>query len=510
MHWLNEVVESALARVPEGEILVSSGASPSGVYHVGHLREVITCDAVVLALRQRGREARHIHVSDNLDAFRKVPVTLPESYAEYLGMPLCDVPAPDGSDDSYADYCLNPFLDSMRRLGIEFDVIYQNEKYRAGYYAPAIERSLERMDAAKQAIFDASGRKLDENWTPIQILEDGRLKNRPFVSIDTSTKTIVYLNADGKEASVKYDNGNVKIDWRLDWPGRWWLMGVAVEPFGRDHATKGGSYDTGSEIARKVYDIEPPVPVPYDFVNRTGDTKKMSASRGTGVDAYEMTNVLPAEIVRYFMLRSPASKRLFFDETDSLIRLVDEYSSLLGKPDQSELDKEILYLSQRGVSERSISSVPFSHLVTAYQASLRDVEQTLATVARSEYAEAAQTEADVIRRELVFIDRWLDKWAPDSVKFVLTDSINVADFTENEQKYLRTLADDIKEAPADADGAWFHEHIYAHKETSGLAPQELFSVLYRAIIGKTMGPRAGYFLSVLPRDWLIERLSLEQ
>jgi len=102
MRWLETVVNEAIERQPEGEILVSSGASPSGVYHFGHLREVIICDVITLALRKRGRTARHIHVVDDLDGFRKVPTNFPESYTQYLGVPLCDVPAPDDSGRSYA------------------------------------------------------------------------------------------------------------------------------------------------------------------------------------------------------------------------------------------------------------------------------------------------------------------------------------------------------------------------------------------------------------------------
>ena len=36
----------------------------------------------------------------------------------------------------------------------------------------------------------------------------------------------------------------------VDWPARWAMLGVSVEPFGKDHATRGGSYDTGARIAR--------------------------------------------------------------------------------------------------------------------------------------------------------------------------------------------------------------------------------------------------------------------
>ena len=82
--------------------------------------------------------------------------------------------------------------------------------------------------------------------------------------------------------------------------------------------------------------------------------------------------------------------------------------------------------------------------------------------------------------------------------------------SEKEQQYLLTLAGKIEVAPADADGEWFHKTIYELKDTTGLAPKQLFSILYKVLIGKESGPRAGWFLSILPRDWLVSRLRLEK
>ena len=509
MQWLDDVATAAIARQPEGEILVSSGASPSGTYHIGHLRELVTCDAIVLELRRRGREARHIHFVDDLDGLRKIPVNIPVDYDQYLGVPLCDIPAPDGSDRSYADYFVDPFIQTVRALGVEVEVLYAHEKYRSGFMAPAIERSLDRVAAARHAIETVSGRTLDEHWTPIQVMDNGRLKNRHFLGIDTAAKTVSYETPAGETASVRYDAGEVKLDWRLDWPGRWWLLKVVVEPFGRDHATKGGSYDTGVEIARDVYDWQAPVPVPYDFVNRAGDTKKMSASKGTGIDAAEVVKVLPPEVMRYFMLRYAPSKRLFFDEHESVVRLVDDFAELLSKPSPTESEKQLIYLCTRGVEHRTISRVPFSHLVACYQASLRDRAKTLDAIRRTEYHTVVDEDAEIITSEIDFIDGWLELWAPDEVKFSLTDSIDPSDYSDHERAFLAALAEKVSSAPADADGSYYHNAIYELKDTYELAPKDMFTLLYRTLIGKTSGPRAGWFLSILPRDWLINRLRLE-
>ena len=42
-----------------------------------------------------------------------------------------------------------------------------------------------------------------------------------------------------------------------------------------------------------------------------------------------------------------------------------------------------------------------------------------------------------------------------------------------------------------------------------MQPADVFSALYRLLIGKTHGPRAGYFLSILPQDWLLARLTFK-
>jgi lysyl-tRNA synthetase class 1 len=508
MQWLNQIVDAAIARQPEGEILVSSGASPSGTYHFGHLRELITCDAIVLELRRRGREARHVHFVDDLDGLRKIPGNIPQEYEQYLGIPLCDIPAPDGSDRSYANYFLDHFVESIKALGIEFDVIYSHEKYRSGFFVPAIERSLSRIPEARKALETVSQRKLDDHWSPIQVMDKGRLKNRTFLGLDTAAKTVRYEDADGNEQVVRYDAGEVKLDWRLDWPGRWWLLNVVVEPFGRDHATKGGSYDTGMEIMKDVYEAAAPIPVPYDFVNKAGDNKKMSASRGTGIDAHEAVKVLPAEVARFFMLQYPNTKRLYFDQADGVIKLVDEFAALAAKPERTESEEQLLYLCTRGLDHKTVSRVPFSHLVASYQASLKDAELTIEVIKRTEHSKVAEADADIIRTELTFIDEWLNRWAPEDVQFALAETVDPENFTEQEQTFLKQLAEKVAAAPADADGAWFHNAIYEFKESLGMAPKEMFTTLYRALINKTSGPRAGWFLSILPREWLIERLRL--
>lgn len=500
MKWLENIADEVERRQPEGEILIESGGSPSGTYHFGHIRELVICDSILLELRARGRKARHVYFVDDLDGLRKIPTNVSPEYERYLGRPLCDIPTPDGSDQSYADYFIQGLVDASKDLGIKVEFIRSHQKYRAGFFAPAIERALESDSRIRKILETVSGHKLDDTYSPVQVMDGGYLKKRRFVSLDKKAKKIVFVDQNGQEQSISYATGDVKLDWRIDWPARWWLLKVDVEPAGRDHSSAGGSFDTGLAIAKDVFGEPGPLPVPYDFVNLVGDTKKMSASKGTGISATEITKVLPPEVVRFFMLRFPPSKRLYFDVTN-IAQLIDEFAELAAAEPKSKLVEFAL-----GSLKPVVSDVPFSQLVASYQSALKDPDKTIAIIERITNKKIDKT---LVKAELKFIDGWLKKWAPDELKFELREQIDPAEFSADEKKFLVDLAEEVAQAPVDADGEWFHKAIYELKEAGGSEPKFIFLALYKALIGKTSGPRAGWFLSILPRDWLIKRLRLE-
>jgi len=506
MQWLNTIVDELIDRHPDGDIVVSSGVSPSGTYHLGTLREVLTAEVILREVQRRGRTARHLHIVDDLDIFRKVPADVSADFEKYLGKPLCDVPAPDGSDRSYADYFLADLLEAAGPLHLQMEVVRAHENYRNGFLVPVIEQALEHVEDIKRILRDVSGRELDDNWSPVQVIEDGYLKNRKFVSLDKAAQTITYVGKDDTEKTASYAHGDVKLSWRIDWPARWSQLHVMAEPFGRDHATKGGSYDTGKIIVKDVFGAEAPLPLPYNFINRTGETKKMSKSKGDVVTAAQLLSVMPAELVWFFVIRYSPDKLLFFGEGETLLRLFDEFAELLAKPDKTAQEQQLLDLCLQGVEAQTVSNIPFSHLVESYQAALRDADRTLAVIGRTEHADTAGAQAEIIRRELAFIDAWLDNWAPEEMKFSLRTDVDISEFTDTEKQLFAMLAEKVAQAPEDADGNWFHEAIYEGKDALNMQPKEVFSALYRLLIGKTSGPRAGWFLSMLPRDWLLAQL----
>src|SRR5688572_25380991 len=103
--WLDLVANEILSKHPDGEIIVESGISPSGAYHVGNFREIITADALRIALKKRHRKVRHVHFVDDSDPLRKLYPFLPKSFEKWIGYPYWQIPDPAGDcHQSYSQH----------------------------------------------------------------------------------------------------------------------------------------------------------------------------------------------------------------------------------------------------------------------------------------------------------------------------------------------------------------------------------------------------------------------
>lgn len=507
-YWVDQIAERIMNSYPEGEIVVESGHAPSGYYHIGTLREILTASAIAWRINEAGRVARHIDFVDDFDALRKVPVGIDASYSKYVGVPLYMVPDPHGAKSSWAEWLTSDLYTSLEQLGLNAEVMYAHDLYNAGAFTPYIEAALDNMEIGREIITTLSKRELPDDWSPLQILSDrNSLREWHFAGYDKTRKMIKWRDRDGQTGEVSYTGGRVKLDWRFDWPARWAMLDVKVEPFGRDHASKGGSYDTGARIVREIFKAEPPMPVPYDFINRVGETKKMSKSAGNVVTTSGALEIMPAEIVRYFILKSLPSRMLFFDEGVGLYNLIDEYANVQQavKAGEHPEMEEAYRIASAQTKEATVSSVPFGHLVQSFQAARRDPDATLTLLGRSGHQAAVEDQSDVIRRELRFVANWLDKYAPDNIKFCVQETLGDVELDAAQKALLGELADAISGAH-ELDGQGMHDAIYAAIERTNIKPQQAFTAIYRVILNQDRGPKAGWFLASLDRSWLVERL----
>src|SRR4029453_8635255 len=135
--------------------LLSTGITPSGEYHVGHLREILTAAGVHRALQDQGATVQMNYVADTMDPLRRVYAFLdPAVYHEAVGRPLCDIPCPCGKHPSYAEHYLEPFLAAMQTLGIALEVVRADALYRQGQLDTQILLALQHTETIKRILYE--------------------------------------------------------------------------------------------------------------------------------------------------------------------------------------------------------------------------------------------------------------------------------------------------------------------------------------------------------------------
>jgi lysyl-tRNA synthetase class 1 len=508
--WADKVA-SDIIKTRGTKHLIATGITPSGPIHLGNIREVLTADAVRRALDRKDADTKLIYIADTMDPLRRVYPFLPKSYEKYVGMPLYRIPCPEKCCGSYADHFLKPFLASCRELGVKLEAKKAHELYQGGMFTDVISRVLEKREEIAKIISKETGRDLPSEWVPfnVECANCERITEARIGKINIAEHTVEYTCNCGYSGTADYGKGAGKLPWRIDWPARWKVLGVTVEPFGKDHATAGGSYDTGSTIAKELLDYDAPYPIVYEWIYWKGKGA-MASSTGVAISIQDMLKVIPPEGVRFLILRARPEKHIDFDPENGLLKLLEEYQELerryFDERDRLEGYESRAYeISQvEKPSRKTHLHIPFLHIVIAAQVAQYDLERATKVLERSGYGIDA-SEQPKLKRYLEYAGEWLTTFAPDVFKFKVQENTpdEVNDLTVEEKKFLAGLAEQFDRIEWKADTV--HNSIHEIGKEFGLSARKSFQATYISLLGRKSGPRAGWFITSLDRDFVINR-----
>ena len=496
-HWAEEIADEILKLGP-GPHEISTGISPSGEIHIGNLREVITADVVYRVLKERGVEVTLDYVADNFDPLRKVYPFLDASvYTGHIGKPLSEFPCPCGSHPSYAAHFLEPFLASLERLRIKVKVHFADQMYKSGLLVPQIILALRGRDAIARILHECTGRKVEPEWSPFNPIcgTCGRMTGTLVAGFSEKDETVDYTCPCGGRGTVSMRGGG-KLTWRVDWPARWARLPVTIEPFGKDHATRGGSYDTGALICREVFKAPPPFPVTYEWISFKGKGE-LKKSKGNILSVHRMLEVVPPEILRYMIVKTRPMRSIGFDPGLPLLSLVDEFD------DAASRGRDPRALQLAGADQFTPVGVPFRHLVNVVQMADFDLDQAVVILKRNNYPVA---DPAALKERAGYAIRWLREFAPPEVKFSVERSLPAAaaGLDGRQRAFLARLASALRPG---MNGEEIHALVYDLAKEAGLEKATAaFEAIYLAFLGQAKGPRAGWFLAFLERDFAIARL----
>ncbi len=523
MDWADELAASV-----EGPQVVNDSKTPSGTVHVGSLRGPVILDVITRALRSRGLEATLLYGVDDMDPMDAQALLSPDAIEREMGRPLAHVPDPAGDcHASYARHFAGIFIDTFAGLGIHPDRYYwMSDIYPTGQMDPFIRTALERAHVVRDVYRRVANVQHPDHWLPLGVVCPSCGKIGTTIASDWDGETVsvacrpdlvTWATGCGWTGRIAPFGGAAKLPWNLEWAAQWSLFGVTIEPNGKDLATAGGSRDRSNAISREVFDVEPPLNFPYEFLNIGG--KKMSTSKGRGAAAHTIGSVVPPEQVRFLFVRQRPETALDFDPegTDAIPRLFDEFDRLgaatAGREVKGELPSghesifrySLLDPAADLAAAAAAFRPSFGHLALLVQVPGVDVE---ARVVAEKGAPLTAAEVAELAVRLAAVRRWLEAYAPDRARIeVRRDAVPPeADRLGPEQRgFLAALAR-TADAEAPASGEAWQGAVFAVAGGLGLDAKAAFNAIYLAFLGRPNGPRAGWLLASLDLEFVIGRL----
>ena len=523
MHWA-DVTAQALAHKGSKHI-ISTGITPSGEFHIGHLREILTGDMISRAAKNAGLDVDFIFIVDDADPLRKVYPFLHDDYAKFIGHQIGSIPAPDfeGKPDtvsfenggvSYADYFLNPFLEALAKIGVKPRIIKNLHSYQTGKFNQISKIACDKAEEIKEIIERVSGRELPEKWFPWSPLDStGSLEG---VEVTGYQYPLVYWkDSHGVEGESDLTKGEGKLPWRIDWPAKWAWIGVTCEAFGKDHGAAGGSYSTGREICQ-LFGHQPPHPLTYEWISLKGKGA-MSSSSGNTIGPMEALELVPPEILRLLIAQSKPNKAIEFDTGMSLVNLADEYERLISRNFQEELSVDNLSRRRKVQIEDAIgalnmskitaedsfetANVTFRHLSLLAQTKTSD-ELIWQSLGYDELNKPSEQLVDRLEKMKLWIK---SKHLPDEMRISIIDdpkSETFVDISDEETKVLVALKDELSVCKWDAEN--IGNAIPNSAKKNDLSPKIAYKVAYLALMGREKGPRLAPILVEVEQERIVK------
>jgi lysyl-tRNA synthetase class 1 len=519
--WVDLLVEQ-ICQQRTAPYVVNDAWTPSGPAHVGSLRGVILHDAVTRGLRDRGHPVDFLYGFDDFDPLDGIPPSVPRAFYEpHLGRPLCQVPWHGGAG-SFADHFAAEFESVFRAVGCGPRTYRTSELYRRGEFDFALRLALDRAAEIVAIEREITGSRRAERH-PVQVLceECGRIGTTVVlrwdgeqVEYECRPDKVTWARGCGHRGRRSPFRGGAKLTYRTEWAAKWALFGVKVEGAGKDHMTRGGSHDTASAVARRVFGVSVPFPIPYEFFLVGG--RKMASSRG-GVSARELLEVLRPELVRFLVVRAYYRTAIDFDPGGETIpRLYDEYDRAAAayfgelpartpgeEQDVRDLARTFYYAWLKPEPPRPFVRPRFSKVAFWVQMPHVRVEEL---VQREKGAPLSDADREELAARVQDARRWLARWAPAWYHIAVRHELppEVDRLSPRQRELLRRLARRLQTEAVDPEKV--QAAIFALRSELGLSAQEAFGAVYVAFLGKDHGPQAGSLLAALDRDFVVRRL----
>jgi lysyl-tRNA synthetase class 1 len=131
-----------------------------------------------------------------------------------------------------------------------------------------------------------------------------------------------------------------------------------------------------------------------------------------------------------------------------------------------------------------------------------DVERTLGILLKNGY-QGLDREAVAQRVQMARV--WIERFAPEEQKVEVPREIPDAarELPADQKQFLAKFAAAIRTL---TDGEAIHNAVFGCAQTAdGIGSKRAFEAIYKALLGRERGPRAGAFIAFLGPAWVADR-----
>ena len=527
MHWADVAAKSLSHR--GNTHVISTGITPSGEFHIGHLREILTGDMLARAARDAGLDVDFIFIVDSADPLRKVYSFLGPEFEQFIGHQIGAIPAPKEGDNNpdwqrfndegwtYADHFLTPFMEALAEIGVRPRIIDNLSSYRDGKFAEMTKIACDSAEQIREIIERISSRELASDWFPWSPLDSKQSLDDVKVT-GYEYPLVHWLDSHGVEGSSDITKGEGKLPWRIDWPAKWSWIGVTCEAFGKDHGAAGGSYATGREIST-LLGHQPPQPLTYEWISLRGKGA-MSSSAGNTIGPIEALRLVPPQILRLLIANSKPNKAIEFDTGMGLVTLADEFERLCTRDFDNEINDENISRRQLVQVEDAkaalrmsmvepgtiakATSVSFRHLALLAQTKSSDDAIWQSLISSAVITEPTKQLEDRLARMRYWIE---SEHFPEEMRIRILstpDEKALSLLDSDEKSALKGLTTALHNCQWDTES--IGSAIPQSAKDNDMSPRSAYRAAYAALMGLERGPRLAPILAEMDRIEILKQL----
>ena len=526
MVWVDRIVEQIQERfaneiASRHPLLLRDEKTLSGRVHVGSLRGIVIHGLIAQVLAEKGIGSTFRFELNDFDPMDEFPMNLPrrEEFAQYMGQPLYTVPSPVEGAKNYPTVFGEELQSVVSKVRLPIEYYELTPHYIAGEFNEVIRDALDHASEIRAIYREVSGSKKPDDWYPLQVICEkcGKVGTTQVTAWDhekvvyvCKPDLVTWAKGCGHTGTISPFDGNAKLPWKVEWPAKWKVFGVHIEGAGKDHGAAGGSRDIGRRISEEIFHYPEPFNIPYEFFNIGG--KKMSASKGLGASAKEVSDLLPPTLLKLLMIRKVPNQPIDFDPEGTTIptlfdeydRLSDHYFKRHTEPDADFARTFRLTQLDPAQAPEGLWQMRFTTLSFVLQMPHLDL---VGEAEKLKGAGLSPIEKKSLEERAHYVRQWLDQYAPAEYKYVILAEPPASLTLDAEQKKaLSAVHAALSEKSLLWEGPKIHERIHAVKAELQISPQKLFQPLYEIFLGRKSGPQVGWFLSTFEREEVLKKL----